>query len=126
MYKEPFKTGMIFRSKTHPQFDLIIDYVSYYRCSENTYDFNLFSIICWSNINREEFTKFVEQKLGKDYGSTFPYVYAGECKISSMKQRLKKYNLEFVGMTDEDILVYTDNSMEYSSGFKNMHSKLSD
>lgn len=125
MRQEPYKTGMIFRSKTHPQFDLIIDYVNYARCSENSYNFNLFSIICWCNINRKAFDEFIETKLGKDKENTFPYAWAGECKINSMKQRLKKYNLEYVGMSDDIVNIYNNDEGEYSSGFKERCSKLS-
>lgn len=124
MRKEPFKTGMIFRSKTHPQFDLIIDYVHYERSADNTYDFNLFSMISWCNINRKAFDDFIEKKLGKDKKSTFPYAFYGECTIKSMKQRIKKYNLKYISMSDDEINIYTNNEFEYSSGFKDMHSKL--
>lgn len=124
MKKEPFKTGMMFKSKTHPQFDLIIDFVCYHRNYE-IYDYNLFSIICWTNINRESFDKFIEEKLGKNRKDTYPYAFAGECTIKSMKQRIKKYNLEYIGMSDDEITIYDDNEYKYCSGFANMHSKLS-
>lgn len=124
MNKEPFKTGMIFRSETHPQFDLIIDFVYYQRGYATSYDRSLFSMICWANINREAFDKFIKEKLGSNKKNTFPYPFAGECKINSMKQRIKKYNLKYVGMSDDKIKVYNDNKFEYSSGFADKRSKL--
>lgn len=115
-----FKTGMIYRSKTHPQFDLIIGFVEYNPNRLSDYG----NIVCWCNINRSEFEKFIDMKLGKNKTSTFPYVYAGECNIYSMKQRIKKYNLEYVGMSDDEVNIYNDEEDMFSSGFSNMHSEL--
>lgn len=119
--KKEFKTGMIYRSKTHPQFDLIIDYVSYNPSKLSDYG----NIVCWCNINRKAFEDFVELK-GKNMGNTFPYPYCGECSIKSMRQRIKKYNLEFVAVSDDEINFYEDSEFMYSSGFKNHKSHLSD
>lgn len=116
-----FKTGMIYRSKTHPQFDLIIDFVSYNPNKLSGYG----NVICWCNINRTEFNKFIEGKLGKNRETTYPYSYAGECSIKSMKQRIKKYELEYVGMSDDVVNIYNDCEYEYCSGFSNKYSKLS-
>lgn len=109
-----FKTGMIYRSKTHPQFDLIINFVSYNPNKLNAYG----NIVGWCNINKDEFNKFIDAKLGKNKKSTFPYAYAGDCNINSMKQRLKKYNLEYVGMSDSPVSIYEDNEDIYCSGFR--------
>lgn len=120
--KKEFKTGMIYRSKTHPQFDLIIDYVSYNPNKVSDYG----NIICWCNINRKVFDGFIETKLGKNRDTTFPYPYCGECSILSMRQRIKKYNLEFMGMSDDEVSFYEDSEFMYCSGFKNLKSHLSD
>jgi len=120
----PFKTGMIYRSKTHPQFDLIIDYVNYQKDDETGNIIKEFSIVCWCNINKSEFDKFCEKHC-KSKESTFPYAYWGECQIESMKQRIKKYNLGFIEMSDDEVTIYNNNDFEYTSGFKTMHSKLS-
>lgn len=125
MINLPFKTGMIYRSETHPQFDLIIDYVSYSFNDNNKIDKD-YTFICWCNINKEKFTEFTDSKLSANRKSktTFPYVYFGECSIKSMKQRIKKYNLKFIGFSNDSVVVYNNNDFEYSSGFKNMHSEL--
>ena len=123
MKEIPFKTGMIYRSKTHPQFDLIIDFVNYQKDDETGKIIEEFSIICWTNINRIEFDKFCEQHC-KSKDSTFPYPYGGECQIKSMKQRIKKYGLEFAGMSDDEVSVYDNDDFTYCSGFRGMHSKL--
>lgn len=122
----PFKTGMIYRSETHPQFDMIIDFVTYVFNDDgkiNKYG----TIICWCNINENKFTEFVDLKLGKGRSnkSTFPYSYFGECSINSLKQRIKKYNLKYCGMSDDEVTVYQNDEFEYCAGFKEMHSKLS-
>ena len=124
-FKEPFKTGQIYRSKTHPQFDFMIDYISYNRFAEKAYDFNLFSIICWERINGEAFDKFVSEKKGVsslnelfDKGkNTFPYAWAGEGKPNSIKEMIRKYNMEYTGMSDKKVKIYQDNEAEFSSGF---------
>ena len=38
-------------------------------------------------------------------------------KTKSMDAYIKKYELEFVGMSDREVIVYTDNQGEYSAGF---------
>lgn len=123
-YKEEFKSGMIFRSKTHPQYDFVIDFVDYYRLADNSYDFYFWSTITWYRINEEAFDKFVSSKLGVsnmkeliDSGrGTFPYAFSGESKIKSIKSMIRKYNMEYVGMIDKKIKIYFDNEKNYSSG----------
>lgn len=119
-----FKTGMIYKSKTHPQFDMIIDCVQY-QFDDNGKIENYGTVITWCNINKAEFMKFTEEKLGKDRETTYPYAFYGECSISAIKQRIKKYNLEYVGMSDDEISIYRDDEYEYFSSFKEKHSKLS-
>ena len=124
MKEIPFKTGMMYKSKTHPQFDMIIDYVNYEKDDDTGHIIKDYSFICWCNINKPEFEKFCNEHC-KSEESTFPYPYGGDCKIDSMKQRLKRYNLEFVGMSDDEVVIFRDDECEYASGFKEMHSKLS-
>lgn len=122
----PFKTGMIYRSETHPQFDMIIDFVQYQiDCTGKIEKYG--TVICWCNINRKLFFEFVNLKLGKNRksNSTFPYSFYGECSVDSLKQRLKKYNLKFVGMSDDKITIYKDDEYEYCSGFDDKCSALS-
>lgn len=130
-YKEKYKTGMIFRSKKYPWADIMIDYVSYDRMAESSYEFNLFSIIDWHRANGVEFDKFICIRKGYDYApekdgrmdfrdkTTFPYPSWGEMKTKSMDAYIKKYELEYVGMSDREITIYQDDEAEYSSGFKN-------
>lgn len=132
-YKEKYKTGMIFRSKKYPWADIIIDYVSYNRMAENYYEFNTYSIIDWYRSNGIEFDKFVCRRKGYDYDpredgrmdfrdkTTFPYPFWGEMKPKSMDAYIKKYELEYVGMSDRETTVYQDDEAEYSSGFKNKY-----
>lgn len=132
-YKEKYKTGMIFRSKKYPWADIIIDYVSYNRMAENSYEFNTYSIIDWYRSNGIEFDKFVCRRKGYDYDpredgrmdfrdkTTFPYPFWGEMKPKSMDAYIKKYELEYVGMSDRETTVYQDDEAEYSSGFKNKY-----
>jgi len=122
--KLPFKTGMIYRSDTHPQFDMIIDCVQY-QFDDNGKIENYGIVISWCNIEREKFMEFVYQKLGKDRETTYPYAFCGECSIQSIKQRIQKYKLKYVRMSEDEVVVYTDNEYEYFSAFKNEHSKLS-
>lgn len=42
-------------------------------------------------------------------------------KPKSMDAYIKKYELEYVGMSDREITVYQDDEAEYSSGFKNKY-----
>lgn len=129
-YKEKYKAGMIFRSKKYPWADILIDYVSYCRCADSAYEFNLFSIIDWSRANTVEFDKFVCKRKGYDYTpdengvmdfrdkTTFPYPSFGEMKPKSMDAYIKKYELEFVGMSNREVNVYMDEDYEYSAGLK--------
>ena len=120
---------MIFRSKKYPYADIMIDYVYYMRDLDSAYDFNQYSIIDWVRANRVEFDKFIYKKKGYNYipnesgemdftdKSTFPYPYCGEMKTKSMDAYIKKYELEFVGMSNREVIVYRDNEGEYSAGF---------
>ena len=129
-YKEKYRPGMIFRSKKYPYADIMIDYVYYMRDLDSAYDFNQYSIIDWVRANRVEFDKFICKKKGYNYTpnesgemdftdkSTFPYPYWGEMKTKSMDAYINKYELEFVGMSDREVIVYTDDKGEYSAGFK--------
>ena len=125
MDKIKFKTGMIFRSETHPQFDMIIDFVNY-QFNDNSKIRKYGTEISWCNINKKAFSDFVDAKLGKYRASksTSPYAYFGSGQISSIKQRIKKYNLKFIGMSNDVVSIYSDNEYEYCSGFKNMHTEL--
>ena len=120
----PFITGMVYKSQTHPQFDMIIDFVNYEFCDSGKID-KYGTIICWCNINKTEFDKFIELKFGNDRETTYPYPFAGECGVQAIKQRIKKYNLEFVGMSDDKVNIYGNNKFEYCSGFDGKFSKLS-
>lgn len=111
----------------------MIDYVSYNRMAESSYEFNLFSIIDWHRENGVEFDKFVCMKKGYEYvpeedgrmdfrdKTTFPYPSWGEAKLKTMDAYIKKYELEYVGMSDREIIIYADDEDEYASGFKNKY-----
>lgn len=120
-YKEKYKTGMIFRTKEYPHKDIEIGYVSYARDSESAYMFNMLSIIDWSIANREAFNKYVCEKKGTDYSTTFPYPSWGEMRTKSIDAYIRKYKLEFVGMSDKKVDIYADNEYEYSSGFREFY-----
>ena len=111
-YKEKYKTGMIFRSKKYPWADIIIDYVSYNRMAENSY-------VC----RRKGYDYDPEEDGRMDFKdkTTFPYPSWGEMKPKSMDAYIKKYELEYVGTSDREIIIYQDNEDEYSSGFKNKY-----
>ena len=124
-YKEKYKTGMIFRSKKYPWTDLVIDFVSYTRGSETTYTFNMNSIIDWVRINEEAFDKHISEVKGIDYNkvknhevNTFPYPFFGEMHQKSMDNYIRKYEMEFCGMSDKEVIVFNDDAFEYCSGFK--------
>ncbi len=51
----------------------------------------------------------------------FHILLGGEMKPKSMDAYIKKYELEYVGMSDREITVYQDDEAEYSSGFKNKY-----
>ena len=120
----PFITGMVYKSETHPQFDMIIDFVQYILDDDGKID-KYGTIICWCNINKTEFDKFIELKLGSNRETTHPYPFAGECGVQAIKQRIRKYNLKFVGMSEDEVTVYNNDEFEYCSGFNNKFSKLS-
>ena len=103
---------------------MIIDFVQY-QFTDSGKIGKYGTIIVWCNINMGEFKNFIEEKLGKNRETTHPYPSWGECGVQSIKQRIKKYNLEFVGMSDDEVSVYTNNEFEYCSGFKNRVSELS-
>lgn len=121
---------MIFRSKKYPWSDIVVDFVSYCRMADDADEFNTFSLISWTRANPVEFDKFVCKRKGYNYTpdengemdftdkTTFPYPYFGEMKPKSMDAYIRKYELEFVGMDNREVKVYTDNELEYSSGFK--------
>lgn len=115
----PFKTGMIYKSETHPQFDMVIDFVSYVLDDDGKIQ-KYGTFVNWCNINKEKFSEFVDMKLGKDRAnkSTFPYAFYGECSVEGIKNRIRKYNLKYVGMSDKVVEIYRDNEFEYCSGFK--------
>lgn len=129
-YKEKYRPGMIFRSKKYPYADIVIDYVYYMRNVDSTYEFNQFSIIDWSRANEVEFDKFICKRKGYNYApdengymdftnkTTFPYPFWGEMKTKSMDAYIKKYELEYVGMSEREVVRYNDNECEYSAGFK--------
>ena len=50
--------------------------------------------------------------------TTFPYPFWGEMKTKSMDAYIKKYDLEYVGMSEREVVIYNDNECEYSAGFK--------
>lgn len=101
--KNPFIPGMVFKSKTHPHMNMIIDYVCYGIMP---------TIIDWSLIDHKVFNEFLESKgiIGR---STFPYACWGECTHQSMKQRIKKYNLKLDHI--EELKIYTNNEYEFSA-----------
>lgn len=124
-YKEKYKTGMIFRSKKYPWTDFVIDFVSYIRGSETAYTFNMNSIIDWTRINEEALDKHISVAKGIDYNevknhkvSTFPYPFFGEMHQKSMDNYIRKYEMEFCGMSDKEVVVFNDDAFEYCSGFK--------
>ena len=125
IYKEDFKSGMIFKSEEFPQYDFVIDYVYYERDSETKNDFNSFSIICWYRVNQEAFDKFVCERKGyptmKELllkASTFPYPFYGEMKPKSMKKYISKYKMKYAGMSDKEIEIYQDDKRDFSSALK--------
>ena len=132
-YKEKYKTGMIFRSKKYPWADILIDYVTYNRIAETSYEFNTFSIIGWQRANEIEFDKHVCKQKWYDYTpeqngrmdfrskTTFPYAFFGEMTPKSMDSYIKKYELEYVGMSNKVIYIYKDDELEYSSGLKDLN-----
>lgn len=121
---------MIFRSKKYPWADIVITFVSYNRLANSSYIFNEFSIIGWERVNEVEFDKYVCKKKGYEYlpnenglmdfsdKSTFPYPFFGEQKPRSMDNYIKKYELEFVEMSDKEVTIYANDIEEYSSDFK--------
>lgn len=122
-YKEKYRPGMIFRSEKYPWADIMIDYVYYSRLCDCAYEFNAYSIIDWKRANVEGFLKHVSVAKGIDYNyfkndpdsSTFPFAYFGEKRQDSMDKYIKKYELKYVGQSNEAVKIYTDNETEYSA-----------
>lgn len=50
--------------------------------------------------------------------STFPYPFFGEMHQKSIDDYIRKYEMEFCGMSDKEVIVFNDDDFEYSSGFK--------
>lgn len=101
--KSPFLPGMVFKSKSHSHMNMIISYVSYGIHP---------TIIDWSLIDRKAYDDFLESK-GITGNCTFPYVCCGECTHQSMRQRIKKYNLELDHI--EDMKIYRNDDCEFSA-----------
>ena len=51
----------------------------------------------------------------------FHILLGGEMKPKSMDTYIKRYELEYVGMCDREIIIYEDDEDEYASGFKNKY-----
>ena len=131
-YKEKYRAGMIFRSKRNPWADLVIDSVYYDRFAETAKEFNNMSCICWHRINWEEFDKHVCIRKGYNYmpdengrmdfrdKTTFPFPSFGEAKPNSIDIYLRKYELEFAGMSDDEVVVYCDDDTTYHSEFNSI------
>lgn len=124
-YKEKYKTGMIFRSKKYPGLDFVINYVQYRRGCESAYNFNMNTIIDYIRIDEEAFMKYVSVVKGVDYNkikngeiNTFPCSFFGEMHQKSMDNYIRKYEMEFCGMSDKEVIVFNDDDFEYCSGFK--------
>ena len=95
------KVGQIYRSETHPEKDLYIEFMDQdgdMEYFETKKEFNEECYVCWVCSNRPAFDKFLENKGINlaERGSTHPYSFTGECTVRSFKQRLKKYNLKLV------------------------------
>ena len=83
------------------------------------------SIIDWVRINEEAFDKHISVVKGIDYNkvknhevNTFPYPFFGEMHQKSMDNYIRKYEMEFCGMSDKEVIVFNDDAFEYCSGFK--------
>ncbi|QSF43454.1 hypothetical protein [Paenibacillus tianjinensis] len=55
----------------------------------------------WERANESAFEEFIIQKKGasikeliKQGKNTYPYVFAGECNSKTLKERIKKYNMQ--------------------------------
>lgn len=101
--KNPFLPGMVFKRKTHPHMNMIIDFV-YYGINPTCID--------WSLIDHKAYNNFLVSN-GITGNCTFPYVCWGECTHQSMKQRIKKYNLKLDHI--EDMKIYKSNDCEFSA-----------
>lgn len=104
---------------------MIIDYVVYNRVCESAYIFNMNSLICWTRINQEAFDKHISVAKGIDYNkvknhevSTFPYPFFGAMHQKSMDDYIRKYEMEFCGMSDKEVIVFNDDDFEYNAGLK--------
>lgn len=115
--KIPFRAGMMFKSNTHPQFDCMIDFVLFRYDEDNCKLENIPQIIKWHITNTKIFDSFCDEHCKSVY-STFPYVVYGECNIKSFKARIKKYNLEFIGMSEKETIIYQNDDGEFSEGMR--------
>lgn len=50
-------------------------------------------IFFWERVNREAFSKFIEEKKGRYSETTYPYAWCGESKKSSLVAKIKKNNM---------------------------------
>lgn len=122
-YKEKYRSGMIFRSKKHPWADLVVEFVFYTRLADTAYEFNAYSDIQWTRINKEEFYKHVSVAKGVDYhailsGSVdiFPFPIYGMTTQKGMDAQIRKYELEYVCTAKGDIEIFSDDDTCYSDG----------
>lgn len=83
--------------------NMIIDFVAY---GINP------TCINWSLIDHKAYNDFLNFK-GITGDCTFPYVSWGECTHQSMKQRIKKYELELDHI--EGMKIYQNNDCEFSA-----------
>ena len=119
MKKEDFKCGMIFESETYPQFDFVIDGVTYDRQSSDDYN----DCICWTRINKKAFNDFICKKKGYNTmeelfangKNTFPYAWSGSGKPKAIKEMIKKYNMKQTRMNDRKSKINKDDEYEFCS-----------
>jgi len=111
-YNEPYQVNQIWVSETNPEQDFFIYWVDYDRVSDNAYDYNYYSHILTTKINKEAFENYVAKKFKCNSfadikrESIYPYSWWGEYKPRSLKQLVKKYNIKLLKTLNYEVNDY--------------------
>lgn len=96
--------GQIWNSKKHPEQDFKIYDGTIDACMDAFQDESIpfdeqpetTKIFFWERTNEKAFDKFVEEKLGRNPSTTYPYAWCGESKKQSLVKRIRDFEMALV------------------------------
>ena len=106
--KHLFKVNQVWTSRYNPEQDFYIYQLHEYD-GETAYDSNDESFIATVKVNAVAFEKQMGNYFkGRKHDTTFPFCWFGEHKISSLKQKVKKYNMKLTSVENYKVTVYEE------------------